>query len=161
MLAFFTNNLAFSLMGLALILLLMVSLYLFVQMTKVKKKLKVFFQGGQATDLEGVLAREIKELKKAQTDIKELFKSSKVLEKMAQESIQKVGVIRFNPFKETGGDQSFAIALLDKKDNGLVISSLFSREGTRVYSKPIKTGQSEYPLSQEEEKALRQAGLRQ
>jgi len=118
----------------------------------------MFFTGKKASDLEGVLFEEIKRLKKTETEIRKLLKSSRALEKMASQSIQKVGVVRFNPFRETGGDQSFAIALLNSNDNGLVISSLYSREGTRIYSKPIKAGQSKYPLSKEEIEVLRKAG---
>lgn len=72
-------------------------------------------------------------------------------------SIQKIGVVRFNPFKEVGGDQSFSIALLDANDNGVVITSLYTREGNRVYGKPIKNGASEYALSNEEKTAIEKA----
>jgi len=126
----------------------------------IKKKLKTFFNGKKASDLEGVLFEEIKRLKKAESNIKDLFESSKILKKISDKSIQKVSVIRFNPFKETGGDQSFAIAMLDAKDNGLVLSSLFTREGTRTYTKPIESGKSKYPLSKEEIKVLSKAGVK-
>jgi len=134
--------------------------FLHFHLWQIKKKLKIFFNGKKASDLEGVLFEEIKRLKKSETEIKKLIKSSKVLEKMASQSIQKIAVVRFNPFKETGGDQSFVIALLDWHDNGLVISSLYSREGTRIYSKPIKAGQSKYPLTKEELEALKKAGIK-
>lgn len=136
------------------------NIFLHLRFWKINKKLKVFFAGKKAVDLEGVLFEEIKRLKKAETDIQQLFKSSTFLQKMAKQSIQKVGVIRFNPFKRTGGDQSFSIALLDSHDNGLVISALYTQEGTRIYSKPVQSGQSEYPLSKEELNALIKAGAR-
>jgi len=91
---------------------------------------------------------------------KNFFKSTDVLQKITNKTIQKVSIIRFNPFKDTGGDQSFAIALLDSEDNGLIISSLFARQGTRVYSKPIKNGKSKYPLSKEELEALKRLELK-
>jgi N-methylhydantoinase A/oxoprolinase/acetone carboxylase beta subunit len=69
-------------------------------------------------------------------------------------NIQKIGMVRFNPFKEVGGNQSFSLALLDGNDNGIVITSLYTREENRVYGKPIKNGQSEYLLSEEEKKAI-------
>lgn len=68
-----------------------------------------------------------------------------------------VGIVRFNPFQETGGDQSFSVAFLDDEGNGVVITSLYSRDGTRVYAKPIQNGQSPYPLMDEEIEALRRA----
>jgi hypothetical protein len=76
---------------------------------------------------------------------------------MATSSIQKVGVVRFNPFSDVGGNQSFVIALLDSKNSGLVISSLHGREGTRVYAKPVSAGKSEHHLSTEEIQAIKKA----
>jgi len=66
-------------------------------------------------------------------------------------------MIRFNPFNETGGNQSFSVAILDGNDCGIVISSLFSRNENRVYGKPIKNGVSEFPLTDEEKEAIRLA----
>ena len=71
--------------------------------------------------------------------------------------VQKVGLIRFNPFQETGGDHSFSIALLDGKDTGVVLTGLHTRERTRVYAKSIKRGKSEHELSNEEKKAFTKA----
>ena len=136
------------------------NIYLHFELWQNKKKLKIFFGGKAASDLEGVLCEEIKRLKKSEDEIKKILKSLKTLEKIAASSIQKVGVVRFNPFKEVGGNQSFAIALLDSFDNGLVISSLYTREGTRIYSKPIEAGQSKYALSKEEKEALKKAGVK-
>ena len=91
-------------------------------------------------------------------ELKESFISvSKELEKMKEESnfsIQKIGIIRFNPFKEAGGNQSFSIALLDARNNGITISSLYGREGNRVFAKPIKNSLSTYTLSEEEKMAI-------
>ena len=71
-----------------------------------------------------------------------------------QRTVQRVGLVRFNPFSDTGGDQSFSIALLDGEGDGLVISSLFSRNETRVFAKPIQAGQSKYNLTEEEQQAI-------
>jgi len=160
MINFLINNQITFLFITALILLIIWNVLLSLKIWHIKKKLKTFFNGKKASDLEGVLFEEIKRLKKAEKDIEDLFKSSKVLKKIASQSIQKVSVVRFNPFKETGGNQSFVIALLDAKDNGLILSSLFTREGTRVYTKPIESGQSKYPLSKEEIEALKKAGVK-
>lgn len=91
-----------------------------------------------------------KDFEKISKEIKDLKRESKL-------SIQKVAMIRFNPFSEVGGDQSFSVALLDANNDGVVITSLYIREGNRVYGKPIKNGQSEYQLSKEENKAIEEA----
>ena len=79
------------------------------------------------------------------------------LKKENKFNIQKLGIVRFNPFKEIGGNQSFSIALLDGNDDGIVITSLYTKEGNRVYGKPIKNGKSEYLLSEDEKEAIEYA----
>ena len=129
-------------------------IYLQWQVWQFKKKLKMLFHGGKAGDLEGVIFEQIKRLRQTERGLRDLNKFAEYLEKMAMRSIQKVGVVRFNPFKETGSDQSFSIALLDPNDNGMTISGLFTREGTRLYVKPLANGESKYPLSSEEKEAI-------
>jgi hypothetical protein len=69
--------------------------------------------------------------------------------------IQKIGLVRFNPFERMGGEQSFIIALLDKEKNGLTLNFIYTKEGLRVYTKKIKNGKGEeYDLSEEEKKAI-------
>lgn len=70
-------------------------------------------------------------------------------------NVQKVGVVRFNPFKELGGDHSFSYALLDGTNTGIIITGLHTRERTRVYLKEVKKGKVDYDLSIEEKKALK------
>jgi len=103
--------------------------------------------------LEKVLAVEAGNTKA----IKMLGKEIDRLQDDGQFHVQKVGLIRFNPFQETGGDHSFSIALLDGKDTGVVLTGLHTRERTRVYAKAIKKGKSEHELSNEEKKAFTKA----
>lgn len=142
------------------VFLLVLNILLLIHVLGTRERLKKFFLGRNAKDLEDVLAQQIKRQMKSESEIKELFKSSRDLWKITLKSVHKVGMVRFNPFKDTGGDQSFAIALLDSSDSGVVISSLFTREGTRIYSKPIDKGKSKYPLSEEEKQAIERAKAR-
>jgi len=146
-----------AILGALVIILVALGAFLFWQNRLISRRLNAFFQGRKARDLEEILAQQIKRQMKSEKEIKELFKSSRDLWKIALKSVQKIGIVRFNPFKDTGGDQSFAIALLDNSDSGLVISSLYSREGTRIYSKPIEKGKSKYQLSDEEKMAIEKA----
>lgn len=80
------------------------------------------------------------------------------IQKKDLKHLQKIGFIRFNPFSDTGGNQSFCLCLLDENDSGLVISSLHSRENTRIYAKVIKEGKSpDQSLSKEEQEVLKVA----
>jgi len=107
---------------------------------------------------EAVAPQNLEEILSRFNVLQENFaKLSQELENLKKESkffFKKIGVLRYNPFKEVGGDQSFSIALLDGNDSGVVITSLFSRDGNRVYGKSIKNGKSENILSDEEKEAI-------
>jgi hypothetical protein len=100
----------------------------------------------------------LKEILGQFNDLKENFERiSAELESLRKKNnfnMQKIGMVRFNPFRGIGGDQSFSAAILDGNNSGIVITSLYNREENRVYGKPIKDGHSEYLLSEEEKKAI-------
>ena len=81
------------------------------------------------------------------------------LEQAHEKSVSKVGLVRFNPFGDIGGDQSFSIALLNNEDSGIVITSHYGKEMQRIYAKPVKGGKSEYSLSDEEQHAIEKARM--
>lgn len=133
------------------------SIFLYIRMLQIRKKIRIFLKGRRVKDLEEVISEQLKRMRNTEDDVKKLFKWNKDLQKLCDISITKVGVVRFNPFKDTGGDQSFVIALLDSNNDGLVLSALYTREGTRVYTKPIEKATSTYHLSKEEEESIKKA----
>lgn len=153
----FTLNPLLALIILVALIFLAWNLTLHWQVYQTGKKIKLMFKGTKVADLEGVIFEQIKRLRQTEKNLVELEKFCQQLEKMAQSSIQKVGVIRFNPFSDTGGDQSFCIACLDANNNGFTLTSLFTREGTRIYTKPIANSESRYPLTEEEKQAIEEA----
>ncbi|GIW61451.1 MAG: hypothetical protein KatS3mg089_0303 [Patescibacteria group bacterium] len=105
--------------------------------------------------LTAFLEQIIKELEINKKNIARISEQCDKIEKDGQLHIQKIGLLRFNPFKDTGGDQSFILALVDAQDTGVIISGLYSRSGTRWYAKKVVNGKGvEYELSDEEKKAL-------
>ncbi|MFC1700715.1 DUF4446 family protein [Patescibacteria group bacterium] len=157
---FITANPSFFYLSIAIALIILWNVFLHLRLFQIKKKLKIFFNGKKASDLESVLFEAIKRIRKSENDTDKIFKSLKILQELTTKSIKKVSVVRFNPFQNTGSNQSFSIAMLDSRNNGLIISSLYTREGTRIYSKPILNGESEYQLSKEEIKALEKIGIK-
>jgi hypothetical protein len=91
------------------------------------------------------------------TELERLAQLHELLEVRSRGSLQHVGLVRFNPFEDTGSDQSFAIALLDDRRDGIVISSLHGRGQTRVFAKPVEGGASKHTLSDEEAQAIQVA----
>ncbi|MCX6752495.1 MAG: DUF4446 family protein [Candidatus Nomurabacteria bacterium] len=125
-----------------------------------EKRLKRFFLGKKAKDLEDTivnLERDIANLRKAKDDTQ---KDITVINAKLKKSIRGLETIRFNPFPDQGSNQSFAIGMLNEEGDGVVFSSLYSRERMSIFAKPIKNNKSEYELSAEEKEALRKAEVR-
>lgn len=130
--------------------------YLSYNLSGIKKRTRSFFASSEAKDLEEIIYKQIQKTNEADICLKKVMKENEEIRKNIAKCTQKVGVVRFNPFGDVGGNQSFAIALLDKCLNGVMILSLYSRDGVKVYSKQIVEGKSaEYKLSEEEEEAIR------
>lgn len=117
------------------------------------------FRPQTPADLQAALEREVERLDALAKLVEDVRGRLPTVEERAMASVQRVGIVRFNPYGDTGGQQSFVLALLDARLSGFVISSLHSRQATRVYLKQINAGRSETQLSEEETEALRQAGV--
>lgn len=115
-------------------------------------------RGGDGSSLERVLDAHLDKVLAVANDLDDLTARTEVLERDLRRTFSRVGLVRYNPFEETGGNQSFALALLDEEGNGWVLSSLHARTGTRVYAKAIAAGRSDTALSDEESDAIRRAG---
>ncbi len=114
-------------------------------------------KGSQGKDLEKVLlnyAETTQIIYQKINKFEEKFLANQVLE---EKHLQKIGLVRFKAFQNSGGDQSFALALLDGSGDGVVISSIFGRDEARVYCKPVQQGISNYPISDEEKEAIEKA----
>jgi hypothetical protein len=81
-------------------------------------------------------------------------------EAQGRKAIQRVGLVRYNPFEDTGSNQSFVLAMLDGKGDGFVLSSLHSRQQTRMFLKAVSAGKAETATSDEEAEAIRLAGAK-
>ncbi len=125
-----------------------------------KKNQKVLFKGNKVKNLEEIILENQQASSSADKDISDLYQITTKIHELAHLGLHKIGMIRFNPFRDIGGDQSFSIALLDGKNNGLILSSIYSRDGVRVYTKSIQQGISEkHPLTEEEKRAIEIASL--
>jgi len=121
------------------------------------KEKEELLKKARGKDVESLLEESLKQTETARQDIKKIYEALDGLGKLAIASITKVAVVRFNPFNDTGSNQSFAIAFLNAENSGMVMSSLHGREGTRIYSKPIKEGKSEHHLTGEEVEVIEKA----
>lgn len=127
------------------------------RISKLEKLRSEFFTGSVKKNLEEVLVDQNRKLTQIDKDLKSLDKNLTDLAVLNKNNIQKIGFVRFNPFDDAGSNMSFVLALLNQDGNGVVISSLHSRQGTRIYAKNIKQGQSDSKLTEEEQQAISSA----
>ncbi len=128
--------------------------------SRYQKKQTELLKGEEVGNLQEIVLKHKKLLVSHNKNLREL---GEILEELVENNkfnIQKVGIVRFNPFADTGGNISFALALLDSHNNGIVISSLHGREGTRIYAKPLEQGKSKYNLADEEREAIAKANAK-
>jgi len=121
------------------------------------RRIEGLTRGESGGNLERILGVHLDRVNRVAKELDELSARSAVLEGAGRRMFQRVALVRYNPFEETGGNQSFALALLDAQGDGFVITSLHARAGTRVYAKNVSAGKSESALSEEESEAVRQA----
>lgn len=121
------------------------------------RRLDRLTRGADERSLEAVLDAHLDSVARASREMDELRARSDLIDAGLRRSFQRVGLVRYNPFGDTGGNQSFALALLDGNADGIVVSSLHARAGTRVYAKALTGGRSDAQLSDEETEAVRQA----
>jgi len=140
----------------SVVVLLVLVLWLTRQLSQLRKRV-VGLTRGEDGDLGDVLGAHLDRVYELGREVERLGTRTNRLETAAPRAFQRVGLVRFNPFEDTGGNQSFALAMLDGRGDGFVVSSLHARAGTRVYAKAIAGGASEAALSDEEGEALRVA----
>jgi hypothetical protein len=145
--------------GLAIAVLMLI-IWLVVMQVRVARMLHQYqrlLRGTSGGNLEQVLNDHIEEIRDVADQARHLEEMVREVEKATRRSMQWLGVVRFNPFSDTGGDLSFAIALVDGYGNGVVISSLHGRDNTRVYAKPLRKWESTHTLTDEEKEAIARA----
>jgi Protein of unknown function (DUF4446) len=132
-------------------------IWLAIRLRRVENSYRILTAGTSAGNLEAVLEDHVRQVRQATERVSELDELSRQIERAGRSHIQCLGFLRFNPFRDSGGDQSFAIALADRDGNGVVISGLHGRDATRVYAKPLAAWESVYPLTDEEQQTIRKA----
>ena len=154
---FISNNLAAITLVLAGLCLVAMLFLLVTQVSQLRRRIDQLTGGVEGGDLEAILGDHLETVHQVGRDLDELTARMAFIESSARHHFSKVGLIRFNPFPDTGGNQSFALALLDESDDGVVISSLHSRTGTRIYGKSVSGGKADTSLSTEEQEAVDEA----
>ena len=139
------------------IALLVYCVILHIRLGSLKKKYDFFMQGDNGASLERKLSVEVSEIRAAAKGLETMLTEQAAIRNIQSNTIQKIGFIKYNAFENIGNDLSFALTLLDGNNNGICISSIYGRNESRIFSKPIVKGKSLVSLSQEELESLNEA----
>ncbi|HEY5629641.1 MAG TPA: DUF4446 family protein [Candidatus Limnocylindrales bacterium] len=156
-----SSGIAIAALAIAAVVLLVLVAMLWRRVAALDHRLGGLTRGGDGTSLESTLHATLERVGALSGGVEQLRGRTSVLEAVQKVAIQRTGLVRYNPFEDTGGNQSFAVALLDANGDGVVISSLHARQNTRIYAKAVVGGRAEAALSDEETEALRQAMAKQ
>lgn len=156
---FVMNNLMYITAGLGVLVIIMygIIINLWMNLSYLKKRYRKMMTGVDGANLERLLIGHIDEVKQVAEENRRIDAENQRISALLQRAITRVGVVRFRAFDDMGSDLSYAVALLDAENNGVILSSIFGREDSRSYVKPIQAGQSSYTLTEEEQQALHQA----
>ena len=128
------------------------------KLTKLKNEYSEFMKKlGNGKNIDENLKVYMDRVQKVEDLNKEIIQYCERLDKTVDTYIQKIGIVRYNAFKDVGSNLSFTLALLDNNNNGVVLNGIYSRDNSNIYAKPIKDGKSEYILSDEEKEAIEKA----
>ena len=157
--SFVSPNVGIIALLLALVGIVLVAVVAVLQrrMVALDRRLAGLTRGEAGDSLESVLHAHLEKVHVLSDEVDTLTARAAILETVQRRAVQQVGLVRYNPFEDTGGNQSFAVALLDAHGDGFIVSSLHARSGTRIYAKAVAAGKSEAALSEEESEALRRA----
>lgn len=150
----------YFIIGMLLFILMLFIIYIInsIQLLKLKKKYNNFMiKLGEGENIENTLKQYMEEVDKVNKENIEIKNYCKQLEKNITKCIQRIGLIRYSAFKDTGSDLSFTLALLNEENTGIVLNGIYSREMSNIYSKPVQKGISTYTLSEEEKAAIEKA----
>jgi hypothetical protein len=140
-----------------LFLLCLVFLLMNVRLFRVERRFRQLMKGSSGKNLEAVIQEAVLSNQRAQARLEELQGLYEELRARTEVTIQNVGLVRFNAFPDMGSDLSFALALLNRRGDGVVLCCLVGRDDCRIYAKDVVGGKSSYLLSDEEKKAIKKA----
>lgn len=156
---FMADNMPFIVVFMAVVMFIMLGVLIKQawNLSYMKKRYRKMMNGVDGDNLERLLMGHIDEVRHVVEENQRLNTENRRMDELLNMAVTRVGMVRFRAFEDMGSDLSYAVALLDAHNNGVVLSSIFGREDSRSYAKPIEDGKSSYPMTQEEEQALKEA----
>lgn len=155
---FLRTDLFLIIVLLSIIILLALYIANSIKLSKLRKSYKQFMKKlGKGEQIDEILKKYIDSVEKVGEEQEYLENYCSKLDENMNTCMQKIGLVRYSAFKDTGSDLSFTLAILDKYNDGIVLNGIYSREMSNIYAKPVKEGKSTYTLSEEEKEAIEKA----
>lgn len=126
----------------------------YIRTSKLLKKYKKLMRGADSKNLEAMLLTHLETVQQSMNRMAAIEEELKIQSARLKNCVQNIGIVRYNAFDNMGGDQSFSVAMLDDRGDGFVITSLYGRNTSTTFAKPVKARQSTYPLTDEEKEAI-------
>ena len=142
---------------LLILILLILVVYTMVRLSTMRARYQEMMRGSETEDIEGMLIQHIDEEEQVAATNARILEENELIRQFIRKSLVRTAMVRFRAFEDMGGDLSYAVAMLDANNDGVIFSSIFARADSRSYIKPIKNGSSEYPLTDEEKGVLKEA----
>ena len=142
---------------LLILVLLILVVYTMVRLSTMNARYRAMMRGSNSEDLEGMLIQHIHEVEKVSATNTRILEENELIRQFIRKSLVRTAMVRFRAFEDMGGDLSYAVAMLDANNDGVIFSSIFARADSRSYIKPIRGGSSEYPLTEEKKGVLKEA----
>ena len=142
---------------LLILVLLILIVYTMVRLSTMRARYREMMRGSETEDIEGMLIQHIHEVEQVATTNAHILEENELIRQFLRKTLVRTAMVRFRAFEDMGGDLSYAVAMLDANNDGVIFSSIFARADSRSYIKPIKNGSSEYSLTDEEKGVLREA----
>ena len=142
---------------LLILVLLILVVYTMVRLSTMRARYREMMRGSETEDIEGMLIQHIHEVEQVAATNAHILEENELIRQFLRKTLVRTAMVRFRAFEDMGGDLSYAVAMLDANNDGVIFSSIFARADSRSYIKPIKNGSSEYSLTDEEKGVLREA----
>ena len=152
------TDMSMAILYIILVCLLIATLINYIQFNKHKKEYIAFLKNiGNGENVQETLEMHMKKVREVESMNKEIIDYCEKIDQKQDKVLQKVGLVRYNAFQDVGSNLSFALAILDNENTGIVLNGIYSRDMSNIYAKPVTKGSSSYTLTQEEKEAIHKA----
>ena len=157
-LGFLRSDLFLGLLGILIIILFILYISTILKLNKLRNSYSTFMNKlGNGKDIDETLKNYISRVEEVEKASNNIVEEYNILKENVAKCTQKIGMVRYNAFRDTGSDLSFSLALLDNNNNGVILNGIYGRDNSNIYAKPVENGISKYTLTEEEKEAIYKA----